>query len=132
MKIKSIILLIIIIPCIVSCAKKQQDFQLTVDKVEVLKGFILKGLAISGTVTSGCVTTGDDMVIKREAGQVVETTARVLNVEKGSAAEAVEAQAAHGNYATLYIPDGKEGDVSVGDAVSSDKGTCGESSTDEQ
>lgn len=125
MKIKSILLLIIIIPGIVSCGNKQQDFELTVDKVEVLKGFILKGLAISGTVTSGCVTTGDEMVIKRKAGQVVETTARVLNVEKGSAAEAVEAQAAQGNYATLYIPDGVEGDVSIGDSVFSDKGSCG-------
>lgn len=125
MKITSIILLIAMIPAVVSCGSKKQDFEMTVEKVEVLKGLILKGLAISGTVKSGCIVTNDEMVIKREAGQIVETTARVLNVLKGSEAEAVEGQASQGNYVSLYIPDGKEGDISIGDAVFSDKGSCG-------
>lgn len=124
MKIKSIILLIIIIPGIVSCGDKQQDFEMTVEKVEELKGFILKGIAISGTIKSGCIATGDGMVIRRNAEQEVETTARVLNVRKESETEAVEGQAFQGDYVSLFIPDGKEQDVNVGDVVFSNKVSC--------
>ena len=124
MKIKSIILLIIIIPAIVSCGNKQQDFEMTVEKVEELKGFILKGIAISGTIKSGCIATGDGIIIKRDAEQVMETTARVLDVRKDSETEAVEGHAFQGDYVSLYIPDGSEGDVNTGDVVFSNKVSC--------
>lgn len=123
-KIKSIILLIIVIPVIVSCGNKQQDFEMTVDKVEELKGFILKGIAISGTIQSGCIATGDGIIVKRGAKQVLDTTARVLNVSKNSEAESVEGHAFQGDYVSLYIPDGSEQDVSVGDVVFSNKVSC--------
>lgn len=124
MKIKNVLFLIFLAIPGAGCDIASRDFEMTVERVEVLKGFILKGIAISGAIKSGCIANDDVFVVKRDGEKVLETTARILDVSKKSGTEPFNGKAFKGDFVHLYIPDAKEEDVRVGDIVSSGQTSC--------
>lgn len=120
MKIKIVILLMFLVIPITGCDKASNDFEMTVERVDELKGVILKGISIIGTIKSGCIANVDKYIVKRDGKNVFETTARILEVSKKPGAEA----AVRGDYVHLYIPDGKTEDVKPGDVVVSNMTSC--------
>ena len=116
----------IVIPNLLSCSKERSNqFEMPVEKVEVLKGFILQGLAISGTVKNGCVASSDKYIVKRDGENVLDTTARILMIAGESAPDGFK-KAVKGDFASLYIPDAKPGDVKIGDIAISNTISCQE------
>ncbi|WP_045857729.1 hypothetical protein [Teredinibacter purpureus] len=107
-----------------SCEKNEHRFELTVDKVELLKGFMLKGLALSGTVTYGCIANEDWFFIQRNGELVQKADTRLLKIANLKAGEAFDGKANKGDYATFFIPDGNTGDVLVGDSIVSSTVSC--------
>lgn len=103
-----------------SSEKASDDFEMTVERVDELKGAILKGIAVIGTINSGCIVNMDKYVVKRNGKNALETDARILEVTKKPGAEA----AVKGDYVHLYIPDAKPEDVKPGDMVVSNMTSC--------
>lgn len=128
MKITTAIVLFFLVFAGTACDRKRErvsaDFVMPVDKIEVLNGVILRGIALSGTIENRCIATGDDISVTRDGEAVLEELARVINVEKQSDTEDIEGRAFQGDYATLYIPDGKKEDFRRGDVVISDAISC--------
>jgi translation elongation factor EF-Tu-like GTPase len=119
MKIKIAILLIFAAIPNMGCNNTSKDFEMSVEKVEELKGFILKGIAISGTVKIGCIANDDVYIVKRDGEKILETTTRILAVFGKEGIEFVP-----GDNVSLYIPDAKKEDVQVGDVVTASKTSC--------
>ena len=126
MKTKIAIFLISMVISNAGCAKGSGDFQMTVERVDELKGVILKGIAISGPIKSGCIANENEYSVTRDGKEILKTSARILDVEKaGGAKYAGDGLAAKGDKVHLYIPDRHAGDVNLGDVVSSSTTSCG-------
>lgn len=124
MKINILVLLIILTVQITACSKAPKDFEMTVNEVVELKGFILKGISISGKVNEGCIANEDDFIVKRDGKQILVTSTRILNVQGLEDPESFTGETRKGDYVTLYIPDGKKDDVKIGDVLSSKETSC--------
>lgn len=96
------------------------DFEMTVERVDELKGVILKGISVIGTINSGCIASMDKYVVKRDGKKVFETDARILEITNKPGAE----KAVKGDYVHLYIPDENPETVKVGDIVTSSTTSC--------
>jgi translation elongation factor EF-1alpha len=122
MKLKIVALLLFIAAPNVGCAG---DFEMTVERVEELKGVILKGIAISGPVKSGCIINNDVYTVQRDGKKILETTARILDIKKKSGTPySGEEAAVKGDNVHLYIPDAKPEDYKPGDVAGSSKTSC--------
>lgn len=133
MKIKTAILLMFLVIPGVGCDKSStdsekasvdsaasSDFEMTVEKVDELKGIILRGVAVIGTIKSGCIANNDHYTIKRDGKDVLGEIARILKVsEKSDAQSAIKGDVLH-----LYVPDRKPDDVKPGDIVTSSTTSC--------
>jgi translation elongation factor EF-1alpha len=125
MKVKIVALLLFIVAPNMGCAKVSGDFEMTVERVEELKGVILKGMAISGTIKSGCIINNDVYTVQRDGKDVLETTARILDVKKKNGTPySGEEAAVKGDNVHLYIPDAKAEDFKLGDVATSSKTSC--------
>lgn len=125
MKVKFVALLLFIVVPNMGCAKVSGDFEMTVERIEELKGVILKGIAISGPVKSGCIINNDVYTVQRDGKKIVETAARILDIKKKNGIPYNGEEAAFkGDDVHLYIPDAKAGDYKLGDVVSSSKTSC--------
>jgi hypothetical protein len=125
MKIKIVALLLFIVAPNMGCAKVTGDFEMTVERVEELKGVILKGVAISGPVKSGCIINNDVYTVQRDGKELLETAARILDVKRKNGTPYSEGEAAvKGDTIHLYIPDAKGEDFKLGDVVKSGKTSC--------
>jgi translation elongation factor EF-1alpha len=126
MKVKIVALLLFIVVPNMGCAKVSGDFEMTVERIEELKGVILKGVAISGPVKSGCVVNNDVYTVQRDGKNIiVETTARILDVKRKNGTPYNEGEAAvKGDTVHLYIPDAKAEDYKLGDVARSSKTSC--------
>ncbi|WP_018013466.1 hypothetical protein [Teredinibacter turnerae] len=100
-------------------AKNAEPFEMKVDKVTLLKGFILKGLALEATVKQGCIASHDIYQVYRDGKKVYETNTQILDVE---GQEAYEAKA--GDHTNFYAPDAKEGQIIAGDILKSSVTHC--------
>ncbi|ACR12013.1 hypothetical protein [Teredinibacter turnerae] len=100
-------------------AKNSESFEMKVDKVTLLKGFILKGLALEATVKQGCIASHDIYQVYRDGKKVYETNTQILDVE---GQEAYEAKA--GDHTNFYAPDAKEGQIIAGDILKSSVTHC--------
>ncbi len=123
MRIKTFTSLLFVATLVVGCDTAPKSFEMTVEKVDELKGFILKGISVSGLVTSGCIANNDIYKVKRNGEIVLETDTRILEVSNIKPEE-FEGKAAKGDTVHLYIPDGKPGDVEPGDILLSDNTSC--------
>jgi hypothetical protein len=112
----------------IGCNQSPKNFEMKVERVDELKGFILKGISISGTVNAGCIANDAQYQVSRDGKPVLENTARILSVMiKGkdkNEDKPFNGEAAEGEYVTLYIPDGKKQDVLLGDLATSDLISC--------
>ena len=125
MKVKIVALLLFTLLPNMGCAEVSSDFEMTVERIEQLKGVILKGIAVSGPVTSGCIINNDVYTVQRDGKKVVETTARILDIKKKSGTPYNGEEAAvKGDKVHLYIPDAKAEDYKIGDVASSSKTSC--------
>lgn len=124
MNINNIIILFTITILTMGCAKTPNNFEMTVERVDKLGGFVLKGISISGTVAVGCIASDAVFNVKRSDEQVLEHTAKILTVSKNGKNKPPNGEAIKGEYATFYIPDGSEDDVKVGDIISSSVISC--------
>jgi translation elongation factor EF-1alpha len=125
MKPKIVALLLFIAIPNTGCAKVSTDFEMTVERIEELKGVILKGIAISGPVKSGCIVNNDVYTVRRDGKTVVGTAARILDVKKKNGTPYNEGEAAvKGDRVHLYIPDARAEDYKLGDVASSSKTSC--------
>lgn len=99
-------------------------FKMPVENVMELKGFVLKGISLSGTVKSGCISNDNQFTIKRN-GKVIHTNqTRILEVANLRADQTFTGEVYTGERITLYIPDGKKGDIVPGDVVISTVSSC--------
>ncbi|TVZ42019.1 hypothetical protein P886_1371 [Alteromonadaceae bacterium 2753L.S.0a.02] len=108
--------------------KPQYDFELTIDKIEHLKGFILKGLAVTGPVSQGCLAQQNPIQILRDGKEVLKEEARIINVKGLTSSEEFSGEVNKGDVVSLYIPDRNLGDVLPGDKVVANDTTCGQES----
>lgn len=127
MKIKTVVLLMFLVIPNLGCdrgksdsEKASSDFEMTVERVDELKGVILKGISVIGTVKSGCIANMDKYTVKRDGKDLFATDARILEVTEKPGAEA----AVKGDYVHLYVLDGKPDDVKPGDIVISGTTSC--------
>ncbi|WP_188151859.1 hypothetical protein [Teredinibacter waterburyi] len=123
---KNLVLSVIIVLLCSACGESERKFEMTVDKVEVLKGLILKGLALSGAVSQGCIQNGETYTIYRDGKVLRQETARILLIGNLKDGESFDGKADKSDYASFYIPDGNEGDVMLGDVFVGEAITCGE------
>ena len=114
----------LLLVALVSCGSEPKQFEMTVDKVDHLQGFVLKGLSVSGTIALGCIANEDRFTLSRGDQLVLEEQVRILNVADLPDPEAFDGTAAAGAYVTLYLPDAKLGAVLPGDILSSLKTSC--------
>lgn len=124
MKLKVLVLLLAFTALFAACEKASSDFEMEVDDVVELKGFILKGISISGKVTQGCIANNDNFLVKRKGNEIMTTSTRILNIAGQEDPESFTGEARNGDYVTLYIPDIKEDDVKPGDILSSNITSC--------
>jgi hypothetical protein len=110
----------------VGCATThdQPAFEMEVHGVVELNGFVMKGISFTGAVARGCLANDDDFVVQRNGIDVMNSVARIVNVENLSSAEAFNGKIYTDENATLFIPDGKKGDVQPGDKVTSRSTSC--------
>ena len=120
MKIKMVALLLVAAIPNMGCAAAPGDFEMTVEEVYELNGFVLKGIYVGGTIKSGCIANTDEYALKRDGKIVIETIGRIFEVVKKPGAES----AVKGDYVKLYIPDVKAEDFKVGDVATSGKTSC--------
>jgi hypothetical protein len=125
MKLKIVALLLFVVVPNMGCAKVTENFEMSVERVEELKGVILKGVAISGTVKSGCIINNDMYTLKRDGKDILETSARILDIKKKNGTPYNGEEAAFkGDSVHLYIPDAKGEDYKLGDIATSSKTSC--------
>ncbi|WP_075188391.1 hypothetical protein [Teredinibacter haidensis] len=115
---------IVILFIFTGCQNADQNFEATINKIELLEGLILKGLAITGTVSKGCIANNDWFTVYRNGEEIQKADSRLLNIANLKEGESFDGKADKGDEATFYIPDGKLGDVLVGDIIVSNEGTC--------
>lgn len=134
MKIKTAVLLMFLVIPNVGCDRGSSDpgqvsnvpqktssgFEMTVERVDELKGVILKGIAVIGTINNGCIINMDKYAVKRDGQKVFETDARILEVANKPGAQ----EASKGDYVHLYIPDGRPEYVRPGDIIVSNTTSC--------
>ncbi len=106
------------------CDSNSNQFEMTVDKVDLLQGFVLKGISMTGTVSTGCLANDDEYTVLRDGKEVLKTTARIVNVAGLEDSDTFDGNVYKGEVITLYIPDGKQEDVLQGDAVISKQVSC--------
>ena len=124
MKMHTVVLFLILIGLNLACSKKSNDFEMTVDRVDELKGFILKGISITGKVKAGCIANDDEFVVERSGKEVYRTITRIVNVADLKDLESFTGKVFQGDYVTFYIPDGKLEEIKVGDRVVSNTISC--------
>lgn len=125
--INTLVLLTFTLPAIGASATPAQPFEMTVDKVTELKGFVLKGLALQGKVKSGCIASNDMYQVYRNGKPVFKSDTQILDVEKHEAFEA-----AAGDNTNFYVRDGKPGQVIAGDVLKSTDTHCKPADTQAQ
>jgi hypothetical protein len=54
------------------CGWFSNRFEMTVDRVDELKGFILKGISITEKITVGCIANVDEYFVKRDRVKSLE------------------------------------------------------------
>lgn len=107
-----------------ACSSEKHTFEMPVEEVAELKGFILKGVSLSGTVKSGCITNENQLSIKRN-GQVIYTEKmRLLQVMSLKDNETFNGEAYTGERIVIYIPDAKKDAILPGDVVISTVSSC--------
>lgn len=105
-------------------SSEKHSFEMPVEKINELNGFVLKGLALSGTVKSGCITNENKISIKRK-GKVIHTEKmRLLEITGLKADQQFNGEAYTGETIQLYIPDVKKDAILVGDVVVSTVSVC--------
>lgn len=105
-----------------ACDRSPERFQMTVDNVYFMQGFVLKGLGVGGTVEQGCIANYDTFVVKREGKVVYEGGASIMSLD---GREGFEAGAGH--KVEFYLRDVADGVVVVGDVLEAEVTTCGKS-----
>lgn len=116
----------IFVGMLVGCSKSANEVQMTVDQVDELKGMILKGISISGEIENGCIANDSEYRVIREGDEIHRDTVRILNVRDLKDPDAFDGKAFQADYVTLYIPDGKKGDIKPGDLLVSESTSCDE------
>jgi translation elongation factor EF-1alpha len=107
-----------------ACNAEKLTFEMPVEKVMELKGFVLKGISLSGTVKLGCISNDNQFNVKRN-GKVIHTNQiRVLEVANLRMDQTFTGEVYAGERITLYIPDGKKDDIVPGDVVISTASAC--------
>lgn len=124
MKIKQSFLIALISAAVSSCSNEKLTFEMPVEEVKELKGFVLKGLSLAGTVKSGCVTNENQISIRRAGKVVYSERMRLLEVLDIKESQTFNGEAYTGERIILYIPDGKKGDIVPGDVVISTVSVC--------
>lgn len=108
----------------VGCAESSKRFEMTVDQVDELKGLIMRGISFSGSIARGCIANDDEFMVERNGKEVLRTTARIVNVRGLTNSDSFTGRVQAGEYVTLFLPDGKKGNVVAGDMVVSDTTSC--------
>ena len=119
--------------CVLSCSKKPETtddkkpdpaFEMTIAKVEDMKGMVMKGSSVSGIVSKGCVANHDPMMVTREGTVLVESTAKIINIRGNGSMGANAGQTQQGDEPYFYLPDIYSDTVKVGDVVTATTSTC--------
>ena len=108
-----------------ACDRGPEPFRLTVENVQMMKGFVLNGPGIGGTVEQGCIANYDNFVVKRN-GEVVHQESASIMSRNGT--EGFEASA--GDKVEFYLRNSRDGDVKVGDVLEAEVTTCGKNGQD--
>ncbi len=117
-------LIAILLAATSACSTEKLTFEMPVESVMELKGFVLKGISLSGKVKLGCISNDNQYSIKRN-GKVIHTDIiRVLEVADLRMDQTFTGEVYPGERVTLYIPDGKKGDIVPGDVVISTASAC--------
>lgn len=103
-----------------ACDRGPEQFQMTVDNVQSMRGFVLNGLGVGGTVAQGCIANHDAFVVKREGKVVYEAKASIMSL---NGVEGFEAGAGH--KVEFFLKDAADGAVAVGDVLEAEVTTCG-------
>lgn len=103
-----------------ACDRGPEPFQMTVDNVQSMRGFVLNGLGVSGTVEQGCVANYDTFFVKRDGKVVYEAVASVMSLD---GVQGFEAPAGH--KVEFFLKDAADGAVAVGDVLEAKETTCG-------
>lgn len=103
-----------------ACDRGPEPFQMTVENVQSMRGFVLKGLGVGGTVEQGCIANYDAFVVKRNGKVVYEGKASIMSLD---GVEGFEAGAGH--EVEFYLIDAADGAVAVGDVLEAEVTTCG-------
>lgn len=124
MRMLKIIMPLALTSLMAGCDRSSNAFEMKVDQVDELKGFILKGISISGKITKGCIANEDEFIVKRKGKEVYKTTTRIVNVLDLKDPDSFNGKVYEGNYVTFYIPDGKLQEIQAGDMVVSNTISC--------
>jgi translation elongation factor EF-1alpha len=124
MKIKQTFCIALIASTLSSCSNEKLTFEMPVEEVTELKGFILKGVSLSGTVKSGCITNEHQISVRRKGKVIYSEKMRLLEVLGLKENQTFNGEAYTGERIVLYIPDGKKGDIAPGDVVISTVSSC--------
>lgn len=121
---KRFLLITLLLATCSACSSEKLTFEMPVDTVNQLNGFVLKGVALSGTVKSGCITNENQISIKRQ-GKVIHTEKmRLLEITSLKENQQFNGEAYTGETIILYIPDVKKDDFLPGDVVVSTVSVC--------
>lgn len=108
-----------------SCSKANTNaFEMTIDTINEMNGYILKGVAIGGTVEHGCISHDNEFVVMRNGKEVLKEITRILMVEDLQEGEEIDGEAYKGEVVTFYLPDMKKEIVEIGDRVIGKVTTC--------
>ncbi|MEY4590090.1 MAG: hypothetical protein RL497_2166 [Pseudomonadota bacterium] len=121
MNIKKTIFLIL---CATNSLAFGQEFELKIDRIDELHGFVLKGLSISGKIKTGCITNENEFALMRNKTLILNETAKLLTVRDLKPTQTFNGEAYKGEYVTLYLPDRKKDEVQLGDVVRSSTASC--------
>lgn len=124
MPVQKLIFALLTTTLLAACQQEKLTFEMQVDEVQELHGFILKGISITGAIKRGCLSNENIYTIKRKGTQVLSTDARILSIKELKTADSFNGEAYTGETVTLYIPDGKKDDVVPGDVVISTVSSC--------
>lgn len=103
-----------------ACDRDPERFQMKVDHVQSMRGFVLNGLGVGGTVEQGCIANHDTFVVKRNGEVVYEAKASIMSLD---GLQGFEASAGH--KVEFYLKDSADGAVAVGDTLEAEETTCG-------
>ena len=107
MPVQKLIFALLTTTLLAACQQEKLTFEMQVDEVQELHGFILKGISITGAIKRGCLSNENIYTIKRKGTQVLSADARILSIKELKPPIVLTAKPHTGETVTLYIPDGK-------------------------